>query len=194
MDKYFPQSLRDFKENKLFHLKQSNMSLTDYDRKFDQLLTHAPHLVDTKIKKTQRFEQGLNPDLSMILMSHRFTSYREMLERAHAIWYQKANAEQHHQLYNHQDKGHVEKRKWNGQDKGKGNWQNKKANTGPSASKGIVAAIAPCPKCGKPHRGEYLYGKNVCFWCGKSEHITKDCSIFTQKKDDNNDQNKKGKA
>ncbi|XP_022872504.1 uncharacterized protein LOC111391503 [Olea europaea var. sylvestris] len=111
MDKYFPQSLRDFKESEFLQLKQGNMSLMDYERKFDQLSRYAPHLVDTEIKKTRRFEQGLNPDISMILMSHRFTSYREMLERAHAIWYQKANAEQHHQLYDQQDRGHIGKRK-----------------------------------------------------------------------------------
>ncbi|CAA3033634.1 Hypothetical predicted protein, partial [Olea europaea subsp. europaea] len=163
MDKYFPQSLRDFKENKFLQLKQVNMSLTDYERKFDQLSRYAPHLVNTKIKKTRRFEQGLNPDLSIILMSHRFTLYREMLEQAHAIWYQKANAEQHLQLYNH-------------------------------ASKAMVATVAPCPKCGKPHRGECLYGKNAYFWCGKSRHIARDCPTFAQRKDDNNDQNKKGKA
>ncbi|XP_022857224.1 uncharacterized protein LOC111378280 [Olea europaea var. sylvestris] len=111
MDKYFRQSLRDFKENEFLQLKQGNMSLTDYEQKFDQLLRYAPHLVDTEMKKTRRFEQGLNPNLNMILMSHRFTSYREMLERAHAIWYQKANAEQHRQLYNQQDKGQIGKRK-----------------------------------------------------------------------------------
>lgn len=120
MDKYFPQSLRDFKEGEFLQLKQGNMTLKEYERKFDQLSRYAPHLVDMEAKKTRRFEQGLNPDLSMILMSHRFTSYREMLERAHAIWYQKANAEKSSQLDSRQDKGQFGKRKWNGHDKGKG--------------------------------------------------------------------------
>ncbi|XP_022861777.1 uncharacterized protein LOC111382134 [Olea europaea var. sylvestris] len=194
MDKYFPQSLRDFKESEFLRLKHGNMSLIDYERKFDQLSRYALHLVDTKIKKTRRFEQGLNPDLSMILMSNRFTSYREMLERAHAIWYQKANAGQRRQLYNQRDRAHIGKKKWNGQDKGKGKWQNKKANIRSSASKAIVATVAPCLKCGKPHRGECLYGKNAYFRCGKPGHIAKHCPMFTQKKDDNSDQNKMGKA
>lgn len=73
-------------------------------------------------------------------MAHRFTSYREMLERAHAIWYQKANAEQHSQLFGH--KGQVGKRKWNGQEKEKGKWQNKKTNIRPGASKAIVPVVA----------------------------------------------------
>lgn len=92
MDKYFPQSLRDHKESEFLQLKQKTMSLTEYERKFDQLSRNAPHLVDTKDKKVRRFEQWLNSDISMILMSHRFTTYREMLERAHVIQYQKTSA------------------------------------------------------------------------------------------------------
>ncbi|XP_022852502.1 uncharacterized protein LOC111374101 [Olea europaea var. sylvestris] len=82
------------------------------------------------------------------------TSYHEMLERAHAIWYQKANAEQHCQLYNQQGK----------------------------------------EQCGKSYRGECLYRKNYCFRCVKQGHVAKDYPIFTKKKDDNSDQNKKEKA
>ncbi|XP_022859877.1 uncharacterized protein LOC111380522 [Olea europaea var. sylvestris] len=58
----------------------------------------------------------------------------------------------------------------------------------------MVAAVVLCPKCGKPHRGECLYKKNVYFRCGKSGHIARDCPTFAQRKDYNNDQNKKGKA
>lgn len=119
------------------------MTLTEYERKFDQLSRYATHLVDTEAKKIRRFEQGLNSDMSMILMSHDFTSYRGMLERAHAIWYQKANAEKSIQLDNRQDKGQFRKRRWNDQDKGKSKWQNKKANGGANGNKSIVPVIAP---------------------------------------------------
>ncbi|XP_022857004.1 uncharacterized protein LOC111378068 [Olea europaea var. sylvestris] len=148
---------------------------------------YAPHLVDTEDKKVRRFEQGLNPDISMILVSHRFTSYRKMLERAHAIWYLKTSTEQYSKLFNQPDNRNMGKRKWNGQDKGKSKWQNKKANGGVNANKSIVPVIEPCPKCGKTHRGVCLQGKNVCFRCDKPGHIFKDCPTFTPKKDDNND-------
>nr|XP_027189390.1 uncharacterized protein LOC113786248 [Cicer arietinum] len=32
-----------------------------------------------------------------------------------------------------------------------------------------------CPKCGRSHPGEYLYGKNTCFWCKISGHMSQDC-------------------
>ncbi|XP_022856959.1 uncharacterized protein LOC111378027 [Olea europaea var. sylvestris] len=58
------------------------------------LLRYAPHLVDTEVKKIRRFENGLRPEIGMIIMSQRFTSYREMLERAHAISYKRTSFEQ----------------------------------------------------------------------------------------------------
>lgn len=61
MDKYFPQSLRDHKESEFLQLKQRTMSLTEYERKFDQLSRYASHLVDTEDKKRRiRKSRGLN--------------------------------------------------------------------------------------------------------------------------------------
>ncbi|XP_022899312.1 uncharacterized protein LOC111412607 [Olea europaea var. sylvestris] len=105
MAKYFPQALRDFKESKFLQLRQGDMSLTDYKRQFEQLSRYAPHLVDTEVKKIRRFENGLGLEIDMIIMSHRFTSYREMLERAHAISYQRTTFGQ----YAHQSRESLEK-------------------------------------------------------------------------------------
>ena len=87
MAKYFPQVLRDFKESEFLHLRQGNRLLTNYERQFKQLSRYAPYLVDTEVKKIRRFENGLHPEIGMIIMSYSFTSYCEMLEMAHAISY-----------------------------------------------------------------------------------------------------------
>ncbi|XP_022866951.1 uncharacterized protein LOC111386718, partial [Olea europaea var. sylvestris] len=126
MAKYFPQALRDFKESEFLQLRQGSMSLTDYERQFEQLSRYAPHLVDTEVKQIRRFENGLRPEIGMIIMSHRFTSYREMLERAHAISYQRTSFEQ----YAQQSKESSGKRKWNDPNKDRRNWQSKRPNTG----------------------------------------------------------------
>lgn len=57
-----------------------------------------------------------------------------------------------------------------------------------------MSVIQSCPTCGKTHRGVCLQGKNACFRCGKPGHISRDCTTFVPKKDDNNVQNQKGKA
>ncbi|KAL2518300.1 Pepsin-retropepsin like protein [Abeliophyllum distichum] len=114
------------------------MSLTDYEKTFDRLTYYASHLVDTEAKKTRRFEQELHPDVSMILMSRRFTFYCEMAERAHVIWYQKASFEKYSQKtsskYHGQasqlNKGFYGKRIRNNQDKGKKKVAEQEFNTG----------------------------------------------------------------
>ena len=35
----------------------------------------------------------------------------------------------------------------------------------------------PCAKCGKNHKGECLWGKNVCYRCGKPSHHSRDCRV-----------------
>ncbi|XP_022854046.1 uncharacterized protein LOC111375453 [Olea europaea var. sylvestris] len=189
MAKYFPQALRDFKESEFLQLRQENMSLTDYERQFEKLSRYAPHLVDTEVKKIRRFENGLRPEISMIIMSHRFTLSREMLESAHAISYQRTSFEQ----YAQQSKDSFGKRKWSDQRKNRCNWQNKRPSTGIRIS-GTSGSITPCSKCNKLHKGECLLGKNVCFRCGKPGHIVLNCPEPLKKKDDDQDPNKKGKA
>lgn len=47
MNRYFPQSYKTQKETEFLHLKQGNMTVTDYERKFNKLSRYATYLVDT---------------------------------------------------------------------------------------------------------------------------------------------------
>ncbi|XP_022862563.1 uncharacterized protein LOC111382757 [Olea europaea var. sylvestris] len=141
MAKYFPQALRVFKESEFRQLRQGNLSLTDYERQFEQFSRYAPYLVDTEVKKIRRFENGLRPEIGMIIMSHRFASYREMLERAHAISYQRTTFEQ----YSQQSKESLGKRRWNDHSKDRCRWPNKRPSTGIRIG-GTNGIIPPCPK------------------------------------------------
>lgn len=62
-------------------LKEENMTLTDYEKKFDQVTRYASHLVNIEAMRIKRFQKGHHQDISMIIMSHRFTTYNEMLEK-----------------------------------------------------------------------------------------------------------------
>ncbi|KAL2490560.1 Pepsin-retropepsin like protein [Abeliophyllum distichum] len=83
------------------------------------------------------------------------------------------------------------KRDWNESNTENRNGQNKKANNGSGSSKPNVV-ILPCPKCSRTHRGECLYGKNVCYRCDKLCHIVQNCQEPPPKRD--NDQGKGGEA
>ncbi|KAL2472544.1 Uncharacterized protein Adt_40680 [Abeliophyllum distichum] len=112
MEKYFSQAPMDSKETEFLQLRQRSVTLPKYEQKFKQLSKHAPHLVDTEAKKIKRFEQRLSTNMSLILLSHSFTSYREMLARAKKIWYHKASLDQSVP----QNKDFTGKRKWSGVD------------------------------------------------------------------------------
>ncbi|XP_022891930.1 uncharacterized protein LOC111406787 [Olea europaea var. sylvestris] len=177
MTKYFLQSLRDRREAEFLQLKQGNMSLDEYERKFKQLSRYATHLVNTEPKKARRFELGLCPEIGGIMASHRTTTYSEVLQRAQSI-------SDHLEMDRMTEKSNefYGKRKWNGPNKGKGFGQFKKANTG-SGSRKPNKVIPRCPKCNKAYRGECLFGKNVYYRCGQEGHFAPDCKAYPPKKD-----------
>ncbi|XP_022851446.1 uncharacterized protein LOC111373178 [Olea europaea var. sylvestris] len=183
MGKYFPQALRDRKETEFLQLRQGKTKLEDYERKFEQLSRYAPHLVDTEAKKARRFELGLRPEIGGIMASHQFTTYRRVLQTVQTI----SNRLEMDQIPQ-QGAELSGKWKWNGSNKGKGEGQNKKINFGSSFGQ----AIPPCPKCNKMHSGECLFGKHVCYRCGKTGYISKNCKEDPLKKND--EQEKKGNA
>ncbi|XP_074369633.1 uncharacterized protein LOC141711091 [Apium graveolens] len=61
LEKYFPQFVQDQMELKFLELKQGNMSVTDYEGKFEELSRYVPSYIDTDRKKAKRFQQGLKP-------------------------------------------------------------------------------------------------------------------------------------
>ncbi|XP_022857992.1 uncharacterized protein LOC111378931, partial [Olea europaea var. sylvestris] len=69
-----------------------------------------------------------------------------------------------------------------------------KGNNAPKKGKTEIVGVGSdkcCPKCDRPHKGECLLGKNICFKCGKSRHFVKECpQNYTQKAGDDT----KGKA
>ncbi|KAL2512723.1 Pepsin-retropepsin like protein [Abeliophyllum distichum] len=136
------------------------MSLTNYERKFDQLMRYTTYLVNTKPKKIKRFEQELDPDISMILTSYCFATYCENIGMGLCYllsedWFIAVCSEN-----GYRSPGQM--------------------------SKDGDSYIPSYPKCGKSHKGECFMEKNIYFRCGKPGHIAKNCTEFSQKK--NNDQ------
>ncbi|CAI9767225.1 unnamed protein product [Fraxinus pennsylvanica] len=86
MTKYFPQSLRDRREVEFLQLKQGNMSIGEYESKFEQLSRYAMYLVDIEPKKARRLELGLRPEVGGIMASHHTTIYSEVLQWAQSIF------------------------------------------------------------------------------------------------------------
>ncbi|XP_022871068.1 uncharacterized protein LOC111390283 [Olea europaea var. sylvestris] len=116
------------------------------------------------------------------MASHQFTIYSQVLQTTQAI----SNRLEIDQT-SQQGAESSGKRKWNGSNEEKGG-QNKKVNIGSNFGR----VISPCSKCNRMHGGECLFGKHVCYRCGKTDHISKNCKEDPLKKND--EPEKKGNA
>ncbi|XP_028112205.1 uncharacterized protein LOC114310424 [Camellia sinensis] len=81
-DKYFPHYFWDRKVSEFQELKQGRMSVAEYEAKFTELARFAPHMVDTDYKKTSKFEDGLDLDISDRIGVLNLPTYVNVLDRA----------------------------------------------------------------------------------------------------------------
>ncbi|KAF3440754.1 hypothetical protein FNV43_RR19040 [Rhamnella rubrinervis] len=58
---------------------QENLSLVEYERKFDEFSRYAPHLMDTEECKTRHFEKGLRAELYNAIIVLHLPTYAEVL-------------------------------------------------------------------------------------------------------------------
>ncbi|XP_022866766.1 uncharacterized protein LOC111386539, partial [Olea europaea var. sylvestris] len=62
-DAFMLRAARQQKLNEFIQLRQGNMSVEEYIRKFEELSHFASHIVSTNEHKVERFIEGLRPDL-----------------------------------------------------------------------------------------------------------------------------------
>ena len=58
-DKLFPQSHKDSKIEEFFKLEQKNMSVSEYEKRFSELIRLVPYIQDGEVLKYKRFLSGL---------------------------------------------------------------------------------------------------------------------------------------
>ena len=170
-EKYFPQSLRDEKEAEFIHLTQGKMSVTEYERKFEELSRFAPHLVDTEARKAKRFQMGLKPEVRRLLSVLDLQTYSAVLQRAEILARDEelaAPSESKHMGYHRS-----EKRPWvkNNQKKFD-RWKGKKRHRNDDIEK---KDFPLCDTCGRPHGGVCFRKSGACFKCRKIGHFIQDC-------------------
>ena len=61
--KYFTAAAHAAKKKEFINLKQGDMSVEEYIRKFEELSRYAPHLVCTEKLKIEHFMEGLRPEI-----------------------------------------------------------------------------------------------------------------------------------
>ena len=79
LDKHFPRYMQTQMEMKFFELKQDNMTVGEYEKKFTELSRFMGEYVDSEEKRAKRFQQGLKPWLRSRVAAFELTTYAEVV-------------------------------------------------------------------------------------------------------------------
>ncbi|XP_074337678.1 uncharacterized protein LOC141674877 [Apium graveolens] len=80
-DKYFPRYMQTQMEMKFLELKQNNMTVGEYEKKFIVLSRFMGDYVDSEEKRAKRFQQGLKPWLRSRVAAFELTTYAEVVQK-----------------------------------------------------------------------------------------------------------------
>ena len=82
--KYITKAARVAKRKEFANLKQGDMSMDEYIRKFEELSRYAPHLVGTNELKIEQFVEGLKPELfrDVIVSESEGMTFARVVEQA----------------------------------------------------------------------------------------------------------------
>ncbi|XP_017613712.1 uncharacterized protein LOC108458828 [Gossypium arboreum] len=73
------------KKQEFLILRQSNMSVIDYEREFLRLSRYASEFISTESDNCKRFLRGLREEIKLQLVSQRITEFVDLIERANIV-------------------------------------------------------------------------------------------------------------
>ena len=81
-ERFFPKSYKDSKVEEFYRLEQGNSSVSEYEKKFSELIRLVPFFTENEQEKINRFMAGLNPAVRTIVTSASHTRYGHLVEAA----------------------------------------------------------------------------------------------------------------
>ena len=84
-EKYAPPIVMARKEEEFINLKQATKTVAEYEARFAKLSKYAAEMVNTDLKRRNRFVQGLKVEIKNALASSDLTSYAAAVEKAQKI-------------------------------------------------------------------------------------------------------------
>ncbi|CAA0810107.1 Unknown protein, partial [Striga hermonthica] len=182
-EKYYPSYYRAQMEREFLDMEQEERSVDEYEREFTRLAFFVPYLVDTDEKRARRFRDGLRDVIRNHLAGHGELSYVETVSRAQQIdasIKQKSQrvpkttvnppAQPLVQQMPNQQANAKNKRKWKAHQDERRNLPRGQGQAGQQPQQ-----VPNCGTCGKPHRGECLAGRDICYNCRKPNHNARNC-------------------
>ena len=188
-DRFFPQSHKDAKIEEFFKLEQKNMSVSEYEKKFSELVRLVPYLQEDEVLKCKRFLSGLQHRIRVHLSVVPRNKFGDLVEAALRVEQsttamyqsrQESKSKRSAPGTSQQSSGQYTRKK----NKGRG-YRGRGAGRGAISSQGSVRplvassgtqSIPPvCHMCQKRHHGECRRFSTGCFHCGQEGHFIREC-------------------
>ncbi|KAF7152677.1 hypothetical protein RHSIM_Rhsim01G0132500 [Rhododendron simsii] len=167
-EKYIPPAVKDKMRTEFLALRQDNMSVAEYQQKFDELSRFAGVLVEKETNKVWYFQRGLRADIHGRVSLLDTETLLKLVTRA--LTAESDLAEERRVTENQY------KRFRSGQSSGSG-LPAKRVHTLTQTNESGRQALRPCPKCGQPHLAKYHCDGSlrVCYSCGQPGHVSTHC-------------------
>ncbi|KAL8108572.1 hypothetical protein AgCh_024881 [Apium graveolens] len=205
LEKYFPQFVQDQMELKFLELKQGNMSVTDYESKFEELSRYVSSYVDTDRKKAKRFQQGLKPWIRGKVAIFELDTYAGVVQKAMITETESEMSQKEKESKKRKfegNEGQSQPGKFPNFKKGKFhpgrnfNFRRQNASDGSQGNRPVNAnqpnqlrlTFPDCQVCGKKHGGVCNKLNVVCFKCNQKGHYSRECRNQPVREPANKDQ------
>ncbi|XP_074382740.1 uncharacterized protein LOC141724478 isoform X4 [Apium graveolens] len=205
LEKYFPQFVQDQMELKFLELKQGNMSVTDYENKFEELSRYVPSYVDTDRKKAKRFQQGLKPWIRGKVAIFELETYARVVQKAMIAETESEMSQKEKESKKKKfegNEGQSQPGKFINFKKGKFqpgrnfNFRRQNAGGGGQGNRPVNVnqpnqlrlTFPDCQVCGKKHGGVCKKLNVVCFKCNQKGHYSRECRNQPAREPANKDQ------
>ncbi|KAL0551924.1 hypothetical protein IC582_011017 [Cucumis melo] len=178
--KFFSASLRDAKRQEFLNLEQGDMTVEQYDAKFDMLSRFAPEMIATEAARADKFVRGLRLDIQGLVRAFRPATHADALrlavdlslqERANSSKTAGRGSTSGQKRKAEQQPVPVPQRNFRSGGEFR-SFQQKPFEAG-EAARGKPL----CTTCGKHHLGRCLFGTRTCFKCRQEGHTADRCPL-----------------
>ena len=186
-DMFFPQSHKDSKIEEFFKLEQKNTSVSEYEKRFSELVRLVPYIQADEVLKCKRFLVGLQHRIRVHLFVVPQNRFGELVDAAlrveqstMAMYQSRQERKRSAPGTSQQSSGQSSKKR----SKGRG-YRGRGAGRGAASSQGSVRSPVArsdtqsiplvCHMCQRRHHGECRRYSTGCFHCDQEGHFIKEC-------------------
>lgn len=82
LEKYFPDTVKATKVREFINLLQRDLTVAEYQAKFEELMRFAPNMIPNELSKARRFQDGLRPTIKERVSILKLERYADVVDRA----------------------------------------------------------------------------------------------------------------